>query len=258
MSHVGDGSRAPRGKRRSRPRIVHPQYAEHLKKAEKRAIKSECSIDIDALDDTGIPKVVRGRQWEHFVQHPNDASDKLVREFYTSMVSDDFFVWGTMLKVDEYYGLLNFPQAPGGMEVHQFFIVHSLDLAGSLRMTDRRCWSNSNNYDLFYHVFCDHSNLPKMHRTTLTLPVTSVLLSLQQAAIGGKTLVPNVPLGHAMYNKLANVRRHRDFHVAELDRGLTSQMTDQREMRIKSPFLRFRAHSLIFQLYKARTAFSRE
>ncbi|KAL5798943.1 hypothetical protein ACOSQ2_003763 [Xanthoceras sorbifolium] len=249
MSHISESSKAPQGKRRSRPLIVHPQFAERLKKAEKRPIQLKCCIDIDALDGTGILEVVRARQLERFVQHPNDASDKLVRKFYASMVLDDFFAWGTILVqgrqitltpqiVNEYYELPNLPQAPGEMEVHQFFTIHNPNLAESLRMDWDRYWSNSNNYDLFHtylhlqsafkHVFCDHSVLPKTHRTTLTLPVAAVYLScnkmagIDRAATGRKTLVPKVSLDRAIYNKLANA-----WHAPGLSRRRVRQKVDQ-------------------------------
>ncbi|KAL5758256.1 hypothetical protein ACOSP7_020867 [Xanthoceras sorbifolium] len=178
------------------PVIVHPQFAKRLKKGEKRPLQLEWGINIDALDGTGIPEVVRARQWLHFVQHPNDANDKLVRKFYTSMVPDDFFAWGTVVVqgrqitltpeiVNEYYGLPNLSQAPSGMERHQFFTIHNQDLAGSLRIDGHRYWSNSNNHDLF------HADLD---------------LLIDRFVIRGKSLVPKGPLGSATYNKLANVR----------------------------------------------------
>ncbi|KAL5794977.1 hypothetical protein ACOSP7_003571 [Xanthoceras sorbifolium] len=246
MSHISESSKAPQGRRRSRSLLVHPQFAEHLKKAEKRPIQLKRCIDIDALDGTGILEVVRARQLERFVQHPNDASDKLVRKFYASMVPDDFFAWGTTLVqrrqitltpqiVNEYYELPNLPQAPGEMEVHQFFTIHncsSQNMSGpNLRMDWDRYWSNSNNYDLFHadlhlqsafrHVFCDHSVLPKTHRTTLTLPVAAIA-GIDRAAIRRKTLVPKVSLSRAMYNKLANA-----WHAPGLSRRRVRQKVDQ-------------------------------
>ncbi|KAL5767628.1 hypothetical protein ACOSQ2_014411 [Xanthoceras sorbifolium] len=173
MSPRGESSRALQGRRRSRPLIVHPQFANRLKKAEKRPIK---------------------------------LYEKLVREFYASMVSNYFFAWGT---------LPSLPQTPGGVEVHPFFVVHNPNLAKSLWMDTHRYWSNSNNHYLFYaqlhlesafwHVFCDHSILLKIYRTMLTLLVAS-MVGIDRAVIGGKTLVPKVLLSHVTYNKLANQR----------------------------------------------------
>ncbi|KAL5848990.1 hypothetical protein ACOSQ4_007003 [Xanthoceras sorbifolium] len=205
MSYVGESSRTLQGRRRSRPLIMYPQFAKRLNKGEKRPLQLERGIDIDALDGTRIPEVVRPRQWLRFVQYPNDTNDKLVREFYASMVPDNFYAWEI---VNECYGLPNLPQAPGGMKIHPFSL-------------------NSNNHDLFHahldllsafwHIFCDHSILPNLHRMTLTFPVVAVLFSLQQSlqliagidkfAIRGKTLAPKGLLSRATYNRLTNVRR---------------------------------------------------
>ncbi|KAL5770067.1 hypothetical protein ACOSP7_014221 [Xanthoceras sorbifolium] len=167
-------------------------------------------MDIDSLDGIGIPEVVKTRQWERFVQHPNDTSEKLIREFYASMITF------TPENINKYFELPSLPQTPSGVEVHPFFAIHNPDLAKSLWMDRHRYWSNSNNHYLFHaqlhlesafwHVFCDHSILLKIYRTTLTLLVASVMAGIDRAVIEGKTLVPKVLLSRVTYNKLANQR----------------------------------------------------
>ncbi|KAL5768530.1 hypothetical protein ACOSP7_015075 [Xanthoceras sorbifolium] len=97
MSYQGESSQARNPWKRSRPLKVNLEYCNRLKNFTKRLLWLEKGINVDAMEGTGIPKVVKGRQWERYMQHPNDASEKLVREFYASMISNDFFVWGTVL-----------------------------------------------------------------------------------------------------------------------------------------------------------------
>ncbi|KAL5812460.1 hypothetical protein ACOSQ3_027410 [Xanthoceras sorbifolium] len=179
-----------------------------MEKFERIPIQLERGVDIEMLDGTGILAAVRVRQWECYVQHPSNANERLVREFYASIVLDDFFVSGTVVVqgwqitltpevVNDYFGLLNLPQASGGMKEHEYFTAWSRDL---LHLETA-----------FWHVFCDYSILPKTHWTTLTLPVASVLFSIQMAGIKravvrGRTLIPKQFLGRTTYKKLANQR----------------------------------------------------
>ncbi|KAL5764193.1 hypothetical protein ACOSQ2_016787 [Xanthoceras sorbifolium] len=238
MSHIGESSRTPQGRRRSGPLIVHPQFAERMKKGEKWPLQLKRGINIDVLNETGIQEV-----------HPNDDNDKLVREFYASMVPDDLFAWGTVVR-------------------HQFFTVHNPDMAGSLQMDEHRYWSNSNNRDLFHadldflsafwHVFCDHSILPKAHWTTLTFPIATVLFSLQQdngpflVRNGANTLVPKEPLGRTTYNKLVNASGAPGLLGHRVRQGWTNPI----EMRIRGLPLRVRTHRLRSRLLKSKTKFS--
>ncbi|KAL5857837.1 hypothetical protein ACOSQ3_005295 [Xanthoceras sorbifolium] len=72
-----------------------------------------------------IPTVVHDRHWERYVEHPNDASENLVREFYASIIPEDFFAYRSILVkrhpvtltpelVNNYFQVPNFPELVGG------------------------------------------------------------------------------------------------------------------------------------------------
>ncbi|KAL5767767.1 hypothetical protein ACOSQ2_014550 [Xanthoceras sorbifolium] len=227
MSQRGESSRAAQRKKRSRPLRVNPKFRERMKKFEKRAILLERDIDVEAMEGTMIPEVIGARQWNHFVQHPNYASERLVREFYTSMIPDDYFAWGMVVVqgqqitltpkiVNEFYGLPDVPQAPGGLEEHMFFTAWSQDLTGSLRMDGSGCWvfhecdlyhSQLRLETAFWHVLCDSSILPKTHRTTITLPMAGI----NKNVVGGTILKPKKLFSRPTYNKLAHQRNKQGF-----------------------------------------------
>ncbi|KAL5823245.1 hypothetical protein ACOSQ4_021145 [Xanthoceras sorbifolium] len=94
----------------------------------------------------------------------------------------------TLELVNEYFQLPNFPEPVDGWVEHEFFQLHNWDLAGSLRADEgSRRWVYQDQELLhselkvemaWWYIFCCHSILPKLYRTTLTLLVAKTLFSI--------------------------------------------------------------------------------
>ncbi|KAL5812425.1 hypothetical protein ACOSQ3_027375 [Xanthoceras sorbifolium] len=97
MSYQGESSRAVSQRSHKRLFRVNLDFKEHKRMFHKRVLYLERGIDVASMEGTVIPAMIADRQWERYVQHPNDASKKLVKEFYASMIPEDFFAYGTVL-----------------------------------------------------------------------------------------------------------------------------------------------------------------
>ncbi|KAL5814355.1 hypothetical protein ACOSQ3_025146 [Xanthoceras sorbifolium] len=96
------------------------------------------------------------------------------------MIPDDFITWGTVVVkgqqitltpeiTNEFFGLLDIPEAAVGWEEHEFFTAYNYDLAGALRMNGSGYWAAVDNQRDSWSCH------PKYWNLALSLPDHAVL-----------------------------------------------------------------------------------
>ncbi|KAK0608611.1 hypothetical protein LWI29_033352 [Acer saccharum] len=116
-----EGTSQTRKKKAPEPLAVNRDYTRRLQKLQTHAIIYERGIHLAELKDTSLPKIVKDRVWEKFVQHPAVANVTLVRDFYASMVLKTFIAGGLVLVrgievqvtediINSYFGTTPIPQ----------------------------------------------------------------------------------------------------------------------------------------------------
>ncbi|KAL5787738.1 hypothetical protein ACOSP7_004687 [Xanthoceras sorbifolium] len=185
--------------------------------------------------------IVHQRGGKQYVRQPIQAIEKVVYEFYTSIVADDFLnrspvnVKGRPLyirveDINNYYGTVNHADLVDELIPHPYFSPYNEDLARDLQRNRDSIWNVSNapikHAELHFHTafrnvyFC-FSLHSRLHRTKVTPDIACALFSFRYNLpinIGGEVVLPTLlSLNRCTYNDLASRREEPLFLVLDFE-----------------------------------------
>jgi hypothetical protein len=176
-------------------------YAGRLSNIFTRTVHPDRAIDLEDVAGTDIVRQVEGMGWRQYVTKPRDrANVSIVREFYASMIPDEFLE-GKSVKVrdvdvfirpqdiNDYYEVASHDDLPNGIPDQGKFRLYDSSLAASLRreMNDSGLWDADHHLrqselqrDMaFWSVFVSHSLKPTQQRTKIVLDIAQILYCIQ-------------------------------------------------------------------------------
>lgn len=176
-------------------------YAGRLRNILTRTVHHDRAIDLEDVGGTDIVRQVEGMGWRQFVTKPrNRANVSIVREFYASMIPDEFLegksvrvrdvdVFIRPQDINDYYGTTSLDDLQNGLPREGTFRLYDSTLAASLRreMNDSGLWDADHHLrqselqrDIaFWSVFVSHSLKPTQQRTKIVLEIAQILYCIK-------------------------------------------------------------------------------
>ena len=179
----------------------HHQYEDRLDYFQDRDMVAERGIALEELVNTPIPQMVERNRWQTFISSPPMFCRKVVEEFYSSLIPEDYqrhstvLVRGVEVRIDiddiNRYFNTELPADQGirnrirnGVTWNELYSTLNLELANQLVIHPMEFWvapdhrMRHTNLILelgFWHVFLSYSLLPRKHRTSVSFVAATVL-----------------------------------------------------------------------------------